>query len=71
MRNIINISLPEPMVKIVKREVRQGSYASVSEFIRDTIRSWMEEKQLRELNESRKEMAEGKGKVLRSLRDLR
>jgi len=72
MRNIINISLPVEMVKIVKREVKKGKYASVSEFFRALLREYEEEnKVLAELKESRAEIIAGKGKVLRSLKDLR
>ncbi len=72
MRNIINISLPAEMVKIVKREVKKGRYASVSEFFRALLREHEEEnKILAELEESQAEIAAGKGKVLRSLKDLR
>jgi len=35
------------------------------------LRMWMEGKILRELSESRKELASGKTKLLRSLKDLR
>ena len=71
MRQIVNISLPLEMVKEVKKEVKEGGYMSVSEFFRDLLRVWREEKLLADINESRKEFAEGKGKVLRSLKDLR
>lgn len=71
MRAVINISLPSTMVKTVKTAVKSGSYSSTSEFFRDLLRDWQEGKLLSELNESRMEIASGKGKVLRSLKDLR
>ncbi len=71
MREVINISLPSPMAKTVKNAVKQGSYASTSEFFRALIRDWQENKLLNELNESRVEIANGKGKVLNSLKNLR
>ena len=71
MRNIINISLPEQMATKVKHAVKKGSYGSTSEFFRDLLRAWMDEKLFIELNESRKEIAAGRGKVLRSLKSLR
>ena len=71
MRNIINISVPEGMKKEIEYEVKAGSYASTSEFIRDLVREWMQANLLRELKQSQKDIATGKGKVLRSLRDLR
>ena len=51
MRNIINISLPVEMVKIVKREVKKGKYASVSEFFRALLREYEENKLLAEIEE--------------------
>lgn len=71
MRNIINISLPEDLKKVVEKEVKRGKFASKSEFFRMLLRLWEEEKLLKELEESEKEIREGKGKVLRSLKDLR
>lgn len=71
MREVINISLPSPMAKTVKTAVKKGSYASTSEFFRDLIRHWQENNLLIELNESRAEIANGKGKVLKSLKNLR
>lgn len=38
MRNIINISLPTPMVKEVRENVKQGGYASISEYFREMLR---------------------------------
>lgn len=71
MRKVINISLPSSTAKAVKTAVRTGDYASTSEFFRHLLREWQEGKLLNELNESRMEIATGKGKVLRSLRTLR
>ena len=68
MRNIINISLPQELTKIVKKEVRVGNYASVSEFFRHLLRT---HELTRELEKSRREFEAGKGKILRSLKDLR
>jgi len=71
MREVINISLPSPMAKTVKTAVKTGNYASTSEFFRHLLRDWQEGKLLTELNESRMEIASGKGKVLSSLKALR
>lgn len=71
MREVINISLPSPMAKTVKTAVKTGDYASTSEFFRHLLREWQEGKILSELNESRIELAAGKGKILNSLKDLR
>ena len=71
MREVINISLPGPMVTIVKKAVKNGTYASTSEFFRSLLRDWQENKLIAELNESRLEITSGKGKILKSLKDLR
>lgn len=71
MRSIINISVPTVVKKEVEQAVKKGGYASKSEFIRDMLRLWKEEQLLQELRESQREIARGKGKTLRSLKDLR
>lgn len=71
MRKIINISLPEELDNKVNKEVKAGGYATKSEFFRDLLRLWEEEKLLREIRESQAEMLAGKGKTLRSLKSLR
>lgn len=71
MRNIINISLPFPLSSVVDKEVKSGRYASKSEFFRNLLRLWMEGKLFYDLEESRKELKTGKGKLLKSLTDLR
>ena len=72
MRNIINISLPAATAKMVRREVKKGKYASISEFFRSILRDYEEESNLlAELEEIDKEFDAGKGVVLRSLKDLR
>jgi len=71
MREVINISLPSPMAKIVKNTVKTGAYSSVSEFFRDLLRDWQAGELLSDLDKSRLEIAAGKGKVLKSLKELR
>ena len=71
MRKIINISLPEELHNKVSKEVKEGGYATKSEFFRDLLRLWEEEKLLREIRVSQAEMLAGKGKTLRSLKSLR
>ena len=71
MRQIINISLPAPLVKAVKSTVKKNHYSSTSEFFRDLLRDWQAGKLLSDLNESRKDISAGKGKVLGSLKELR
>ncbi len=71
MRQILNISLPAQMATLVKQELKNGEYASTSEFFRCLLRGWMEERALIELNKGRKEIILGRAKKLRSLKDLR
>ncbi|OGY91159.1 MAG: hypothetical protein A3B30_00035 [Candidatus Komeilibacteria bacterium RIFCSPLOWO2_01_FULL_52_15] len=71
MREIINLSLPAQTVKAVKKAVKEGNYATTSEFFRRLLRDWQEGKLLNELLESRQEIESGRGKVLRSLKGLR
>lgn len=62
--------MPASMKKNVEQAVKEGNYASVSEFFRDTIRAWENARLIRELKESRAEIARGKGKLLKSFSDL-
>lgn len=71
MRNIINISLPEDMVKSVQKAMKKEHFSTKSEFFRMLVRLWMEGKFATELEESRKELRQGKGKLLTSLKQLR
>ena len=70
MRNVISISLPIGLKKQVDRTVKEENYSSVSEFFRDAVRAWEEEQLYQSVLRSEKEFAEGKGKRLRSLKDL-
>lgn len=71
MRTILNISMPNAMAKKIEQETKKGAYASKSEFIRFLFRAWEEETLYQELKQSRKEIKEGKGLLLKSLKDLR
>lgn len=71
MREVINLSLPTDTVKAVKKAVKEGNYATTSEFFRRLLRDWQEGKLLNELNESRQEIESGSGKILRSFKDIR
>lgn len=68
MRNIINISLPVDLADSVRKDVKRGKFASTSEYFRYLVRS---HKLAEELQKERRMLETGKGKVLRSLRDLR
>ena len=71
MRQIVNISLPQNLATLVNDTVSIEGYASKSEFFRELIRNWADTRMLTELNKSREEIINGKGKKLKSLRDLR
>ncbi len=72
MREVINISLPPAMAKEVKKAVKTGKYASTSEFFRELLNYWHSEELLfRDLQQSMKEYKQGKGRVLKSFKDLR
>ncbi|OGE82373.1 MAG: hypothetical protein A3B10_02760 [Candidatus Doudnabacteria bacterium RIFCSPLOWO2_01_FULL_44_21] len=63
--------MPQVLKKEVEEAVKKGGYATKSEFVRDLMRLWKEEQLLQELRESQTQIARGRGKVLRSLKDLR
>lgn len=71
MREVINISLPSQTVKAVKKAVKEGQFISTSEFFRSLLRDWQAGKLLSELKDSQAGIKADKGKVLRSLKDLR
>ena len=70
MRTTLNISMPASFKKNVDLAVKEGNYASVSEFFRDAVRAWEEEQLYQSVLRSRKDFAEGKFKRLHSLKDL-
>lgn len=67
----MNISLPEPMAVLIETAVASGKYSTKSEFFRSLVRDWSEKRLTIELRESHDEMKKGKGKLLKSLKDLR
>jgi Arc/MetJ-type ribon-helix-helix transcriptional regulator len=71
MRTIVNISLPIETKREIAKEVKDGGYASVSEFFRTILRERKERALYSGILESRREFDLGKGKRLRGLRDLR
>ena len=50
--------------------VKANNYGSTSELFRDALRAFEDQKLVEDIMESEKEFAMGKGKKLRSLRDL-
>lgn len=71
MRTTLNISMPPKLFAKVEAAVSEHNYSSVSEFIRDAIRAWEDDQLYKSVMQSEKEFAQGKGKKLRSLKDLR
>lgn len=71
MRNIVNISLPKEMVQIAEREVKEGNFATKSEFFRHLVRLWNMQRIAEDIKKQRKDFEKGKGKLLKSLSDLR
>jgi len=71
MRQIINISLPEKLSKMVDDATKDGQYASKSEFFRCLLRDWSEKQLIKELKQSQKEIKKTGGTLLKSLKDLR
>ena len=71
MRTILNISVPKETATEAKRVAREEGFASVSEYFRHLHREEERRKLARELKAQTRAFEAGKGKVLRSLRDLR
>ncbi|MEK9171960.1 MAG: ribbon-helix-helix domain-containing protein [Patescibacteria group bacterium] len=70
MRNIITISVPLSVKRSVDSIMKENKYASVSELFRDAVRSLEDTTLIKSMMESEMEFAAGKGKKLRSLKDL-
>lgn len=72
MRTVVNISLPSRLSFVVDEVVSSGNFASKSEFFRLLLRDWIEENEIvEELKQSKKELQSDKGKLLKSLKNLR
>jgi len=70
MRTTLNISMPKTQKSIVDKMVKDYNYASFSELFRDALRALQDSILVRDMMESEREFAEGKGKRLKSLKDL-
>ena len=55
----------------IEQAVRSGGYATKSEFFRDLFRLWQDEQLERNVTISRQQILRGRGKLLKSLKDLR
>ena len=62
--------MPPKFYSRIESVVKEHNYSSISEFIRDAIRIWEDDQLYKSVLQSEKEFAQGKGKKLRSLRDL-
>lgn len=72
MREIINISVTRDLNRAIDDLVKKGNYSTKSEFIRDIIRDKIAEADLDyQIKKSKEEFKAGKGKILKSLKDLR
>lgn len=72
MRTVVNISLPKDLNKALDGLVKKGNYSTKSEFFRQILREKLAEvDMLRRFEISKKEIAQGKGKILKSFKDLR
>ena len=71
MREVVNISLSKELNREIERIMKKERYSTKSEFLRELIRERIaEEDLLRRIKISRKEIRAGKGRTLKSLRDL-
>lgn len=71
MREVINISVTRDLNRAIDGLVKKGKYSTKSEFLRDIIRDKVAENDmLKRLEISKREIAQGKGKTLKSLADL-
>ncbi|MSU74182.1 hypothetical protein EXS57_00180 [Candidatus Kaiserbacteria bacterium] len=70
MRTTLNISMPPLQKKNVDRMIKEYEYTSTSEFFRDAVRALEDVKIVQDIVASEREFAAGKGKKLRSLKDL-
>ena len=61
MRTILNLSLPQELALVVDSAVDSGNYASKSEFFRDLLRNWMENRLLGALKTSQKNLPKARG----------
>ena len=62
--------MPPEQKKNVDRMIKDYHYTSASEFFRDAVKALEEDKLILDIVESEREFAAGKGKKLRSLRNL-
>ena len=66
MAEKLSITLPEEMVALINGQVKDGRFASVSEVLREAMRTWM-----RQEEEHAERIASIRGRIDRSLSDAR
>ena len=66
MAEKLSITLPAEMVSVINGQVKQGRFASVSEVLREAMRTWM-----RQEDEHAERIASIRGRIDRSLADPR
>jgi len=72
MRSVINISLPASLAAEVKKDVKEGHFASTSEFFRHVLRLWSTEKLAQSIKKAEIDWKKGRNwKELKTLKDLR
>jgi len=71
MRTVMNVSLPEQMAKDIEAAVKEGNFASKSEFFRHIIRLWNTKQLGERFREQKKTFNKKGGTKLKSLKDLR
>jgi len=73
MRNVerLSITLPADIARMIRAKVEEGHYASNSEVVRDAMRAWLEQEQLRaqRLTTLRAKIAEADAEVTPPLSD--
>jgi antitoxin ParD1/3/4 len=73
MQNVerLSITLPADMARMIRAKVEEGGYASNSEVIREAMRAWQEQEQLRagRLTAARARIAEADAETAAPLSD--
>ena len=70
-RKVISISVTPEIAKQLDGILDEGTYMSKSELFRDMLRAWENTRIYKQVEQSHKDIAKGKVKVLKSLKDLR
>ncbi|MFZ3073673.1 MAG: ribbon-helix-helix protein, CopG family [Minisyncoccales bacterium] len=68
---VVSMSLPKQLDEQIEKEARIGNFVSKSEFVRFLVRLWQEDKLAKEIDEAEKDIAAGRIKEIKSLKELR